>query len=300
MFLIALEYAILASTFTIAKIALAFAKPFFLIGIRMIVAGALLLGYQLLFNRNKFVIHKSDFVTFIKVSFFHVYIAFLFEFWALQYMSSAKTSIIYSLTPFIAAFLSYLLLNQKLTLIQIGAMVMGFVGMLPLIMGGALEHTWNYNLLGITLPEVVLFIAVVSASYAWFIVKDLMGKGYSLPLINGVSFLVGGIASLLTSFIIEGTSTSPIYHMAPFLFWTMLLVLVANIISYNFYGWLLRRYSITFMTFAGFLCPLFGSLYGWLFLNEKITWHYFVALAFVTIGLYLFYRDDLRSERIKS
>ncbi len=60
MFLVILLYAILASTFTIAKIALSFAKPFFIIGFRMTVAGILMLSFLYFFRREKFVLKKED------------------------------------------------------------------------------------------------------------------------------------------------------------------------------------------------------------------------------------------------
>jgi drug/metabolite transporter (DMT)-like permease len=71
-----------------------------------------------------------------------------------------------------------------------------------------------------------------------------------------------------------------------------MLIVFANFIVYNLYGWLLRHYSLTFITFAGFLCPIFGAIFGWLFLNEKITWHYFASLICISFALYIFYSEE--------
>jgi drug/metabolite transporter (DMT)-like permease len=292
MLFIVLLYAILASTFTIAKIALSYAKPFFIIGFRMTFAGILLLSYLWFFNRKNFSLKREDWWLFFKVSLFHIYFAFIPEFWSLQYISSSKVNLIYSSTPFIAALLSYFLLKERLGFKKFFGMMIGLVGLMPIFLTQTDIREATMDFLSISLPEVVLLGAVVSAAYAWFIVKQLMGKGYSLLMINGVAMLIGGLLSLPTSFILEGVSTCPIYSFWPFLFWTMMLIIIANVIVYNFYGWLLRRYTITFVTSAGFLCPIFGAFYGWFFLNENITWHYFVALAFVALGLYIFYREE--------
>ena len=296
MFLPVLLYAILASTFTIAKIALSYAKPFFLIGFRMTVAGILMLGFLYLFKRKSFIIKKEDRWLFFKASIFHIYLAFILEFWALQYLTSAKTNLIYSSTPFIVAVLAYFLLSERLSFKQFTGMLIGLSSLIPIL---ATQNGTQLagEILTVSYPEFILLLAVISASYAWFIVKELLAKDYSLLMINGVSMLTGGIFAFFTSFAIEGFTTTSIYDFWPFLFWTMLLVLVANVIVYNFYGWLLKKYSITFVTSAGFFCPIFGAFFGWFFLGEQITWHYFLALALVALGLHVFYKEEKKQKR---
>ena len=297
LFLVVLEYAILASTFTIAKIALNYAYPFFLIGFRMTVAGCLLLGYLYLFRRSHLKIATKDYSRFFSTALFHIYLAFMLEFWALQYVPSAKTVIIYALTPFFAALFSYVLHREKLSPKKILGIVVGCTGLVPILAG----QSGNESLLlaNTSFPEAVLLVAVACACYAWFIIKDLMRKGYHLGLINGVAMLIGGLMSFVTSFFFEGSWSEAVIAWEPFLFWTLLLVMVANVISYNLYGWLLQTYSITFMTVAGFLCPIFGAFFGWLFLNEAITWHYCLALVLITSGLLLFYKEERYSAKKK-
>ena len=71
--------------------------------------------------------------------------------------------------------------------------------------------------------------------------------------------------------------------------YSLSLILIANIICYNLYGYLLSRYSPTFLSFAGFMTPLFAAFLGWLFLGEQVTWHFFATIGFVILGLYLFH-----------
>lgn len=293
MILVALLYALLASTFIFAKKALLYANPFFLIGVRMLLAGMIMLVYQYVTNKKALSIKRSDLFLFFKAAIFHIYLSFILEFWALQYLTALKTTVIYSATPFVAALLSYFLLNERLSLKKITGIIIGLGGLLPVLIAQAGSSNEFSGLWKISLPEIVLFGAVISGSYAWFIVSNLMKKGYSLGTINGFSMLVGGAMSFGTSLIVEGVR-QPINDFYPFLGWLLLLIFVANIVVYNFYGWLLKRYSITFVTFSGFLCPSFGTLYEWLFLGGSITWHYLASLALVTGGLYLFYQEELK------
>lgn len=262
----------------------------------MTLAGILLLSYLFLFRRKVFKIKKEDIFLFLRVAFFHVYIAFIAEFWALQYVSSSKTNLIYSLTPFIAAILSFFLLKERLTSKKVIGMTLGVLGLCPILFSqnsGLLVTTDFFN---ISIPEIVLLVAVASASYAWFDIKKLMNKGYSLILINGLAMLVGGIGAFCTSLGTEDWSSGiPVTEFLPFLKYVLILIFLSNVVFYNMYGTLLKKYSITFVTFAGFLCPLFGTFFGWFFRDESITWHYWVSLGTISIALMIFYREELKN-----
>jgi drug/metabolite transporter (DMT)-like permease len=293
MFLVVLLYAILASTFVIAKIALSYSQPFFIIGFRMTLAGILMLGYLYFANKKHFFIKKKDMWLFLQVCLFHVYLAFIPEFWSLQYLTSSKVNLIYSSTPFIAALLAYVLLSQKLGFKKFLGMMIGLFGLIPIFLTQTDVREVAMEFAKISLPELVLLGAVTSAAYAWFIVKKLLNRGYSLFIINGFAFFVGGLGALITSFCSAERHQTLITDFWPFLFWTLLLIFVANIVVYNLYAWLIKRFTITFVTTAGFLCPIFGAFYGWFFLHETITWHYFGSLICVAVGLYLFYRQEI-------
>lgn len=296
MILIVLLYAILALTFIFAKYALFYAKPFFLIGIRMMIAGSLLFGYQYLFRRQQFVMRRQDWWLFFKVSLFHIYFAFTLEFFALQYLTALKTTIIYSATPFISAILAHILLNEKLNKQKIIGVICGLCGLVPVIMAQSTgSEIISREFFCISYPEAILCVAVVCAAYAWFLVMDLMRKGYELGMINGVAMMTGGVLSMVTACFVEGLH-APVTEWMPFIGWLALLIISANFIVYNLYGALLRRHSIILVSFAGWLCPSFAALYEWLFLGGTITWHYGASLFFVALGLFLFYRNDLKNK----
>lgn len=291
MFLVVVLYAVLASTFILAKNALAYAHPCFLIAFRMTLAGCLLLGYQWMFKRSHFRLDREDWWLFVKVSLFHIFLAFIPEFWSLQYVSALKANIIYSTTPFTAALIAYLLLGERLTTTKVIGITIGFLGLLPVFMHQAERFSTGAGSSWL-LPELVLFGAVTSSCYAWFLVKRLMNKGYKLVMINGIAMLGGGLMAIVPTVLFEDFA-HPVSAVGPFLFWVAVLILVANVVVYNLYGWLLNHYSITFISFSGFLSPSFGTMYEAVFMGGTITWHYFICLAMVALGLYIFYRDEL-------
>jgi len=312
MILIILLYALLASTFTIGKAALDYAQPIFVIAIRMLGAGSMLLGYLFWSNTSALKVQKKDWWLFIQIVLFHIYISFITEFWALQYLTSAKTSIFYNLAPFITAIFAYYLFNDRLTRDQKIGLSIGFLGFIPVLTAQGSGELVVGGVSFLSLPEISIILSVVSASYGWIVMKKLMDKHYSPIAINGIGMLIGGFLALITSLTIEGAPELTwvakgrlsyyIYTifgptnaaMLMFGWYTLLLIIFANIIFYNLYGLLLKRYTATFLSFAGFLTPIFAAFFGWLIRGEIITWHYFATVAFVVIGLYLFYKDELK------
>lgn len=308
MWLILLLHMLFASTFTLGKIVLEFMQPILLIGVRMIIGGAILLGYQYFFNREHWRFDLKHIGLFVQIVLFHIYITYICEFWSLQYVTSAKACLLFSLTPFVTALFSYFLLAERLTKRQWIGLLIGFAGFWPVM--GTFVPTENifgtYSI--ISLPEIVLLISVVCASYGWILLKKLVvDYKYSPMMVNGLGMFCGGICALFTSFLVEGkpalTIPSGLYlakYMPPFnaAFLTfagycLLLIFVASIICYNLYGYLLRVYSATFISFAGFTTPIFAAFFGWIFLSETVSWHFVLTLVIVTGGLYLFYQDEL-------
>lgn len=296
MLLIVLCYAIVASTFTIGKAALSYCHPLPLIGIRMIFGGALLLFYHFYRVRTghyqplEKLKNEGVYPALAKIAFFHIYFAFSCEFWALQFVTSAKTNLIYATTPFIAAALSYVLLKERLSKGKVLAILVGITGIAPVSL-----KPDSFALAGSFLdaiPEIVLFAGVASASYAWFDIKKWMHKGVSIISINAVSMLIGGALSLITAALTLGKEAFPTSNLPLLSSYIAAMVITSNIVFYNLYGHLMQKYSITFLTFCGFLSPLFGALYGNYFLGEEISWHYGLSFCIIFIALFLYYKEE--------
>ena len=118
MHLVFLLYALFASVFTAAKLALSHADPFFLVGSRMMLAGLILFVYQFIFHKKKLKLPKKTYKSIFFLALFNIYITNAGEFWGMKFLTSAKTSFIYSLSPFLAALSSYYFLGEKMGKIQ--------------------------------------------------------------------------------------------------------------------------------------------------------------------------------------
>jgi drug/metabolite transporter (DMT)-like permease len=69
----------------------------------MLLGGILLLSYYRFVEKKKIDIKKADYSLFMRIIFFHIFFSYTLEYWALDYVTSAKTCLLYNLSPFITA-----------------------------------------------------------------------------------------------------------------------------------------------------------------------------------------------------
>lgn len=297
MHLVIILFALFASLFTLSKMALEFSEPFFLIGSRMTFAGILLLLHQFIFNRAAFKIKSNHVLPLVILGLVSIYITNIAEIWGLQFMSSAKACLIYSLSPFVAALFAYFILKETLTLKKWTGLIIGFIGLTPILFTHSSSSELAKDLLFFSWSEVALIIAVFASVYGWILLKKIINEYRYTPIMaNGISMLIGGVLALFHSYM-SGEVWQPLPIIGgkygSFIECALWMTLISNVICYNLYGFLLKRFSATFMSLAGLVTPLFASLFGWYFLNEVITWHFFASMVLFSIGLAIFYQEEI-------
>lgn len=295
---VVLMYAAWSSVFSLGKMALQYAPPLFLTGARMLLAGVLITGFLFFVRRSQMKITRFQLMSIGLLAFFSIYLTNALEFWGLQYLSAAKTCFIYSLSPFFAALFSYLHFKEKMTPLKWLGLGIGFIGFIPVLM----QQTGAEELLNafsfFSWPTLAIMGAALASVYGWVLLRLIVkGESSVSPLMaNGTSMLFGGALALIHSFFVEGWNPLPVTadHAAGFIQYTLILTLISNIVCYNLYGMLLRRFTATFLSFVGLLSPIFASIHGWIFLGEPLSATIFLSTAIVSLGLWIVYRAELK------
>lgn len=291
MYLVFLLYALFSSVFIICKVALEYTQPLFLVGSRMVVAGVIISIYQLWRNPKSFSLNTKIF----SLAFFNIYLTNACEVWGLNFLSPAKTCLIYSLSPFVAAAFSFLLFSEKLSSKKWFGLLVGFVGFLPILLSKSSSEELTGSLWGFSWAELAVCAAAISNVYGWIILRQLVKESNYSPLTaNGLSMFFGGILALGHSYLVENWDPLPVTEYIPLLECSILLLVISNLICYNLYGFLLKRYTATFMSFAGLTTPLFAALFAWLYFGEIVTAPFYISLAMIFVGLSLFYQEELK------
>lgn len=295
MFYVVLLYALFASVFTASKQALEYAPPFFLVGARMMLAAFFMLGFVAIFKKQSIGIKPGSLKKLLGLALFNIYLTNVFEFWGLQYLTSFKTCFIYSLSPFLSALLSYFIFSEAMTGKKWTGLIVGFLGFIPILLSKTSQEELAGDLWIFSWAELAVIGAAIASVYGWILLKQLINEdGYSPVCANGLSMLIGGSLALGHSLLTEDWNPTPIHGpILPFLECTIFLIIVSNCIAYNLYGYLLKRFSATFMSFAGLTTPLFSALFGWIFHSEVPTISFYISFFIVFSGLYLFYQEEL-------
>ena len=108
--------------------------------------------------------------------------------------------------------------------------------------------------------------------------------------------VLAGIMFMISHYAVYPSNLMPVSSHSIFWGGVAALIVMANFIAFPLYSYLLKFYTVTFMSFAGFLCPLFGAIIGYLMLGETVTLTMIIGFVAVTAGLYLFYLEETAQE----
>lgn len=264
------------STASLTAALLHYTQPFFLLGLRMTLAGALLLGYLLVRNRSvlQTQLAKQHSLLYAQIILFTVFIPYALRFYGLShaahYISGYTpiwTPLIYNLGPVITFFLTAIFGIERMSWQRAAALGVSFVGLL-LCLDIPLSYylsTFSFSSLSFAgqtffcLPECALLFSLISFSYGWIIMRKLVvDLSYNPLLVNGIAMFGGGVMALLAAFYLEPAPYISNYSLViPLLIATIIL---SNIVGHSLYASLLTSYSLTLLQLGYWLIPAVSKI----------------------------------------
>lgn len=286
----------------IGKAALNYTSPLFLTAFRMILAGSVVLGYQYFFRREHFRVSPRHIGSLAIASFFTIYLTNWLEFLGLDYLTPAKTAFLYNLYPFAAALLSYIYMHEQLSHKKWLGLTIGFLGSLPLLLADTSQEIPFHKYLGfLSLPELAVIGAVFACPFGWiFIQKSICQDGYDSIMAVGITELAGGAMALAHSYFTETWNPLPVTNGLWFLITAFGLIIVSNIICNILYIELLKKYSLTFLSFTGFTTPLLTAVFDWLFFGYTVSYAFYISTAIMSVGFFLFFIEEYKKGQTTS
>jgi len=274
-----------STAFAGAKIALLYADPFFLAGIRFFLAGLLLLpftghikDYFKILGKNKKLIFS--------VAALQTVIMYGFYFSGINLIPGSIAALIIGASPLVTAIITHFYLHDdKLSGHKLFSIVMGIIGITFIVVGRqTLEFAGITDLIGI----LFLIINMIVSAFANILVSRHKGEINPI-LLNSYQLSIGGLVLVLFSLPMEGLPHfSWDFKFTGALLWLSILSAVAFSIWFS----LLKKpgVKVSELNMWKFLIPVFGAVFSWILLPEESpTIISLTGMAIIAISILYYY-----------
>ena len=197
--------------------------------------------------------------------------------WGQHHIASGLASVINATTPMFAALFMAMFALEGITLRKAVALALGFVGVVVLKGGG-------FGDLGVQTLG-ILAVVLASASYG-------LSAPWSKKRLTGIPPLTTATIQLTLSTIIMSVivllfADPGQYRAASQETWIALFLLAAlsTSIAYLLFFRIIARSGPSFVSLVTMIIPVSAILMGYLFLNERLTWHEIAGALIIAVAL---------------
>ena len=253
-------------------------QPVFFCGLRSLIA-AIFIYYWMIYNQIPIEFPKSDWkIGIIAGSIFAA--EFLFLFLALDHTTVVRNAIIYYSMPLWLSLMAHFVLpNESMDKIKTLGLILAFAGVVWAILSKESENN-SYTLFG--------DLCALGGSIGWAGII-LLARGSSFSRIGPEMQLLwmttvsAPLLLIISPFFGDLLRDFQISHLFGLLFQSIVVVGI----GFVFWLWLLSIYPASGVASFAFLTPIFGLIFGWFILNERLNLSVISSAALVILGIYL-------------
>lgn len=277
--------ALWGGSFIFIKILSPVLGPFLVVELRVLIAGIVLLMYSLIIKRSTN--FKKYWKQYLVIGAFNTAIPFTLVATATLTLDASLASILNSTTPLFTAFVAWAWLKERFTLKKSIGIVFGILGV-SILMG------WNtvpfsYKLLGASMLSI---LATLSYALAGVYAKVTFKGMDSLSLSTGQQLAAALVMLPLTLF-----NLRPVVITSTIVFSVLGLALLCTAIAYLLYFFLINNVGPTKTLSVTFLIPMFGMLWGAVYLKEAITLGMIIGLVVILTSISLISMDKVKLKK---
>lgn len=255
--------------FPVGKMGMAYAPPFFLMGMRYVLAGGLLAAIV----AGKPQPRGKQWLQACAVGILQSAGVMGLVYYSMNWISSSQSSIIMGTNPLLVIILGSLLTGAVYRGRQWFGVAIGFIGV-AITFGFQLE---------VNIGSILCFAGAVCFAVATLLIKR-WGPGFDMNVLAAYQMLAGGIAMLVISLFAEHANFNVNGHSVTVLLW---LIIMCSIVQFSLWFYLLRNGDPAKTSAFLFLVPFFGVLTSWLLLGEHMEWYVGAGGALICIGVFL-------------
>jgi drug/metabolite transporter (DMT)-like permease len=279
--------ALWGASFLFIRIASPVLGPFLTIQGRVAIAALALLIYISIIRRSAE--FKARWKQYLIIGALNAAIPFTLIATAELYLSASISAILNSMTPLFTALIAWGWMKETLTLKKWLGILIGIVGVIILVGWSPIPFTSD-----VIIAIILSILSTVSYGFAGVYAKKAFAGVPPLSLAVGQQ---AGASVLLFPFTLFNLPTSTASVTPTVVFSVMGLALFCTAIAYLLYFYLIESVGPTKTLSVTFMIPLFGMIWGVLFLNEKITLGMIAGLIVILSSIFLISDIQLRQAK---
>jgi len=270
--------ALWGSSFGAIKIALHGVTPLTVMSVRILLAGAALL-LLILVRKTPFPRGIQNWIKIGWMALFGTLIPFFLVPWGQLQIDSSLAAILMAVNPLFALTLGHFFSeHESFTLRQLLAMLVGFSGIL-LVFGENAISSINGNIWA--------QLAVIGAGFCYTISGVIVSRvrGASADSVSASIFICSSVIVFPLWMILEQPWS--LHFETESLLALTHLGLVSTGMAFLMRYYIILRAGAVFLSYVAFIIPMFGILFGILFLGETISVNTMGAVILILSGVYL-------------
>lgn len=268
------------TTYLALRIAVMHFPPFLFVGIRQIVAGAVIIAALMVFKKNRLpelrcIMHQAV------AGFFMITLGNSLVAWAEMHIPSGIAAVICSLMPVMVILINLTVNREERPNVPIAVgIALGFIG-ITMIFGEEMAQFGDLHyLMGILLT----FMAILAWAGGSVWIKRRKTET-SIFVNAGLQMFFGGVWSILLSLVFDDLSA---VKWSPEAGYALLyLTVFGSIVAFTCYTYALRNLPMTIVSLYAYINPIVAVILGWLILDEKLNATIGIAILITIAGIYI-------------
>ena len=271
-----LELVLLASlwgaSFLFMRVAAPEFGPVALAGLRVVIAAVVLTLIFVVNGGSKEL--TNDAIPLLVVGILNAALPFTLFAFATISLAAGFSSILNATAPFFTAIVAYLWLRERLTRFQVAGLVVGFGGVAILLWG---KQSFETDASGLAVAAAL--IATLSYGFAANYARKYLSHASPMTIATGSQ--IGAALALLplALWLQPAEMPSPAAWSS-----AVALGVLSTALAFVVYFHLIRNTGATRAISVTFLIPVFGMLWGMLFLDEEITVNMAAGTVIILVG----------------
>lgn len=199
--------------------------------------------------------------------------------YGMQYVTAGKTSVLLYTMPIWTMFMVHFYLKERLNTPKWIGVAIGTIGIVSILGRDSFVH----QDLEVFTGELLVLGAAVSWAISNIWMKKRMG-GENIYMLSAIQLIIGTLGLVLLAIPAEGLliidwNLHSIYIL-------LFTGIIASAIDFTIWFYLLNNLDIKITTFSSMLVPVFGLIFDWAILGNRLDLGVIIGGAFILFGIY--------------